>query len=140
MLQHNFTAFFEQSIPVWKRLSYPTCVRIQNWQKNVPIRNQYILHTYSPTPVPTPTWSTVSKKQHFPLRKILIFIWHINFILLQHKFTAFFEQNIPVWKRLSYPTCIGIQYRQKNCTHKESVYSTYIFTHTRTHTHMKYSK
>ncbi len=39
------TAFFEQSIPVWNRLSYPTYVRIQSWQKIVLIRNQYILHT-----------------------------------------------------------------------------------------------
>ncbi len=40
-----YTAFFEQSIPVWNRLSYPTYVGIQYWQKNVLIRNQYILHT-----------------------------------------------------------------------------------------------
>ena len=40
------TAFFEQSIPVWNRLSYPTYVGIQYWQKIVLIRNKYILHTY----------------------------------------------------------------------------------------------
>ena len=42
-------AHFEQSIPVWNRLSYPTYVGIQNWQKIVLIRNQYILHTYIKT-------------------------------------------------------------------------------------------
>ncbi len=41
-----YTAFFEQSIPVWNRLSYPTYVGIHFGQKNVLIRNQYILHTY----------------------------------------------------------------------------------------------
>ncbi len=40
------TAFFEQSIPVWNKLSYPTYVEIQYWYKIVLIRNQYILHTY----------------------------------------------------------------------------------------------
>jgi hypothetical protein len=28
-----YTAFFEQSIPVWNRLSYPTYVGIQGWKK-----------------------------------------------------------------------------------------------------------
>ncbi len=28
-----YTAFFEQSIPVWNRLSYPTYVGIQYWKK-----------------------------------------------------------------------------------------------------------
>jgi hypothetical protein len=32
VLRYN-TAFFEQSIPVWNRLSYPTKVRIQYWKK-----------------------------------------------------------------------------------------------------------
>ncbi len=51
------TAFFEQSIPVWNflnkkipvwnRLTYPTYVGIQYWQKIVLIRNQCILHTQS---------------------------------------------------------------------------------------------
>ena len=40
------TAFFEQSIPVWNRLSYPTYVGIQYGLKFELIRNQYILHTY----------------------------------------------------------------------------------------------
>ncbi len=42
----RYTTFFEQSIPIWNRLSYPTSVGIQCWQKNVLIRNKYILHTY----------------------------------------------------------------------------------------------
>jgi hypothetical protein len=40
------TAFFEQSISVWNRLSYSSYLGIQYWQKTVLIRNQYILHTY----------------------------------------------------------------------------------------------
>ncbi len=39
-------SLFEQSIPVWNRWSFSTCVGIQYWQKIVLIRNQYILHTY----------------------------------------------------------------------------------------------
>ncbi len=39
------TRVFEQSIPVWNRLTYPTYVGIQYWKKIIPIRNQYILHT-----------------------------------------------------------------------------------------------
>jgi hypothetical protein len=42
----RYTAFFEQSIPVWNRLSYLTYIGIQYWQKIVLIRNQYILRTY----------------------------------------------------------------------------------------------
>ncbi len=29
----RYTTFFEQSIPVWKRLSQPTYIGIQHWQK-----------------------------------------------------------------------------------------------------------
>jgi hypothetical protein len=29
----RYTAFFEQSIPVWNRLTYPTYVGIQYWKK-----------------------------------------------------------------------------------------------------------
>jgi hypothetical protein len=32
------------------------------------------------------------------------------------RYTAFFEQSIPVWNRLSYPTYVGIQYWQKVAT------------------------
>ncbi len=42
----RYTAFFEQSIPVWNKLTYPTYVGIQYWQKIVLVRNHYILHTY----------------------------------------------------------------------------------------------
>ncbi len=38
-----------------------------------------------------------------------------------HSFGQFlvtcFEQSIPAWNRLSYPTYVGIQYWQKNRTH-----------------------
>ncbi len=33
-----------------------------------------------------------------------------NGIRNNSRYTAFFEQSIPVWNRLSYPTYVGIQY------------------------------
>jgi hypothetical protein len=42
----RYTTFFEQSIPIWNRLSYPTYIGIQCWQKIVLIKKKYILHTY----------------------------------------------------------------------------------------------